>query len=72
VPFREIAEAIGRHLDVPVRSIPPEEADVHFGFLGGLVSVDNPTSNKLTRERLGWEPVEPGLLADLDEGHYFA
>jgi nucleoside-diphosphate-sugar epimerase len=72
VPFREIAEAIGRHLDVPVRSIPPEEADAHFGFLGGLVSVDNPTSNKLTRERLGWEPVEPGLLADLDEGHYFA
>jgi hypothetical protein len=55
-----------------VRSIPPEEADAHFGFLGGLVSVDNPTSNKLTRERLGWEPVEPGLLADLDEGHYFA
>ena len=72
VPFREIAEAIGRHLDVPVRSIPPEEADAHFGFLGGLVSVDNPTSNKLTRERLGWEPVAPGLLADLDEGHYFA
>jgi nucleoside-diphosphate-sugar epimerase len=72
VPFREIAEVIGRHLDVPVRSIPPEEADAHFGFLGGLVSMDNPTSNALTRERLGWEPVEPGLLADLDEGHYFA
>jgi nucleoside-diphosphate-sugar epimerase len=72
VPFREIAELIGHHLDVPVRSIPPEEADAHFGFLGGLVSVDNPTSNALTRERLGWEPVEPGLLADLDEGHYFA
>jgi nucleoside-diphosphate-sugar epimerase len=72
VPFRDIAGAIGRHLDVPVRSIPPEEADAHFGFLGGLVSVDNPTSNTLTRERLGWQPVEPGLLADLDEGHYFA
>jgi nucleoside-diphosphate-sugar epimerase len=72
VPFRAIAEVIGHHLDVPVRSIPPEEADAHFGFLGSLVSVDNPTSNALTRERLGWEPVEPGLLADLDEGHYFA
>ncbi len=72
VPFRSIAEVIGRHLDVPVRSIAPEEAAAHFGFLGGLVSVDNPTSNALTRERLGWEPVEPGLLADLDEGHYFA
>jgi nucleoside-diphosphate-sugar epimerase len=72
VPFRDIAEAIGRHLHVPVLSIPAEEADAHFGFLGALVQLDNPTSNALTRERLGWEPVEPGLLADLDEGHYFA
>ncbi len=72
VPFRAISEVIGRHLGVPVRSIPPEEADAHFGFLGALVSVDNPTSNALTREGLGWEPAEPGLLADLDEGHYFA
>jgi nucleoside-diphosphate-sugar epimerase len=72
VPFRAIAEVIGRHLDVPVRSIPAEEADAHFGFLGPLVQVDNPTSNALTRERLGWEPEQPGLLADLDEGHYFA
>lgn len=72
VPFRDIAEVIGRHLDVPVRSIPADEADAHFGFLGALVQLDNPTSNALTRERLGWEPVELGLLADLDEGHYFA
>src|SRR3984957_20107017 len=72
VPFRDIAAVIGRHLDVPVRSIPATEADTHFGFLGTLVQLDNPTSNALTRERLGWEPVEPGLLADLDEGHYFA
>jgi hypothetical protein len=57
---------------VPVRSIAPEEADAHFGFLGGLVSVDNPTSNALTRARLGWEPAQPGLLADLGAGHYFA
>jgi nucleoside-diphosphate-sugar epimerase len=72
VPFRDIAEVIGRHLEVPVRSIAPEDAADHFGFLGGLVPVDNPTSNALTRKRLGWEPVEPGLLADLDEGDYFA
>jgi nucleoside-diphosphate-sugar epimerase len=72
VPFRAIAEVIGRHLDVPVTSIAPEEADAHFGFLGALVQADNPTSNALTRQRLGWEPVEPGLLEDLDEGHYFA
>jgi nucleoside-diphosphate-sugar epimerase len=72
VPFRDIAAVIGRHLDVPVKGIAPEEADAHFGFLGALVSLDNPTSNALTRERLGWEPVQPGLLADLDEGHYFA
>jgi nucleoside-diphosphate-sugar epimerase len=71
VPFRDIAAAIGRHLDVPVRSVAPEDAAEHFSFLGGLVTQDNPTSNTLTRERLGWEPVEPGLLADLDEGHYF-
>jgi nucleoside-diphosphate-sugar epimerase len=71
VPIRAIAEVIGRHLDVPVRSIPAVEADAHFGFLGTLVQLDNPTSNALTQQRLGWEPVEPGLLADLDEGHYF-
>jgi nucleoside-diphosphate-sugar epimerase len=72
VLFRDIAEVIGRHLGVPVQGIPAEEADAHFGFLGALVSLDNPTSNALTRKRLGWEPVEPGLIADLDEGHYFA
>ena len=53
VPFRDIAAVIGRHLDVPVRSIPADEADAHFGFLGTLVQLDNPTSNALTRERLG-------------------
>ena len=47
VPFRDIAEVIGRHLDVPMRSISSEEADAHFGFLGALVSLDNPTSNAL-------------------------
>ncbi|MEV5875238.1 SDR family oxidoreductase [Streptomyces sp. NPDC052101] len=71
VPLRAIAEVIGRHLDVPVTGIPPERAHEHFGFLGRWVAVDNPTSSALTRKLLGWEPREPGLLADLDEGHCF-
>jgi nucleoside-diphosphate-sugar epimerase len=72
VPFREFAEAIGRNLGVPAGSIAPEEAAGHFGFLAAFVGVDNLTSSALTRERLGWQPTHPGLIADLDEGHYFA
>jgi nucleoside-diphosphate-sugar epimerase len=71
VPFREIADTLGRHLRLPVRSIAPEEADAHFGFLGPLVVLDGPASNVRTRALLGWGPTHPGLLADLDEGHYF-
>lgn len=71
VPVREIAEVIGRHLDMPVVSIPLEEATDHFGFLGGFFSLDVPRSSAKTRARLGWEPVQPGLIADLEEGHYF-
>jgi len=71
VPFREIAEVIGRHLHLPVVSISQEEAPAHFGFLGPVVALDNPTSSALTQERFGWRPVHPGLIADLEEGHYF-
>ena len=71
VPFREIAESIGRHLNLPVVSIAREKAVSHFGWLGTFVPVDNPTSSSLTQHRLGWHPVQPGLLADLDQGHYF-
>ncbi len=71
VPFREIAQVIARKLDVPTASIAAEDANEHFSFLGGLVGLDNPTSSRLTRRLLGWEPTHPGLLADLDEGHYF-
>ncbi|WP_433523058.1 SDR family oxidoreductase [Nocardia pseudovaccinii] len=71
VPFREIAEAIGRHLDLPVISILPEQADAYFGFLGPLVALDNPTSSAWTRELLTWKPTHPGLIEDLDQGHYF-
>jgi nucleoside-diphosphate-sugar epimerase len=72
VPFREIAATIGRHLDVPVASIAPDQAADHFGFLGALVQLDNPTSSAITQELLGWKPEYPGLIEDMDEGHYFA
>ncbi len=72
VPTREIAEAIGRHLGVPTRSITPDEAVEHLGFIGVFFGADVRASSALTRERMGWEPEQPGLIADLDAGHYFA
>ncbi|GGL10850.1 oxidoreductase [Sphaerisporangium melleum] len=71
VPMRAIAEVIGRHLDVPVASIPLEKAGEHFGWLGGPVAMDSPASSTLTRELLGWQPTQPGLIDDLEKGHYF-
>jgi hypothetical protein len=71
VPFRDIAEVIGRKLGLPSASIAAEDAGEHFAFLGTLVSLDNPTSSELTRQWLGWEPTRPALIADLEEGHYF-
>lgn len=72
IPFREIAETIGKNLGLPAVSIPAREADAHFGFLGPLVQLDNPVSSARTRELLGWEPTHPGLIDDLNQGHYFA
>jgi nucleoside-diphosphate-sugar epimerase len=71
VPIREIAEAIGRHLDVPVVSISAEDAGEHFTWLAGFLGLDAPASSAWTRELLGWEPTQPGLIDDLEEGHYF-
>lgn len=71
VPFREIAETIGRHLDVPAKSIDPQDAAEHFGFMSAFVALDNPSSSARTQDLLGWQPVHPGLLHDLDQGHYF-
>ncbi|MBD3004973.1 SDR family oxidoreductase [Streptomyces sp. 5-10] len=70
ITVREIAETIGRHLNVPAVSIPAERAADHFtGF--PFITMDITMPNADTRQLLGWEPVHPGLIADLDDGHYF-
>ncbi len=71
VPFREIAEVLGRAAGVPVASIPPEKAAEHFGWLGMFAGVDAPASNALTKTWLGWEPTHPGLIADIGQPGYF-
>jgi nucleoside-diphosphate-sugar epimerase len=72
VPFREIAEVIGRHLDVPVKSLTAEEAAGHFpGAFTVFAQFNAPASSAKTRQRFGWRPAQPGLIADLDLGHYF-
>src|SRR6266852_7674103 len=71
VPTREIAEAIGRGLNVPVVSKSREEAADHFGWIALFFGMDGPASSAQTQERLGWRPVQPGLIADLNAEHYF-
>ncbi len=71
VPVGDIAEVIGRGLELPVVSVAPEDAAEHFTWLGGFLGLDAPASSAWTRELLGWEPTQPGLIADLDQGHYF-
>ncbi|WP_113702940.1 SDR family oxidoreductase [Nonomuraea lactucae] len=68
VPVGDIAAVIGRHLNLPAASLAAED----FGFLGRVLAVDQPASSVLTRELLGWRPAQPGLIEDLDKGHYFA
>jgi nucleoside-diphosphate-sugar epimerase len=74
IPFRDIAEAIGSRLGLPAVSVP---ADVlmlpgYFGMFTNLVTMNLPAANLITRQTLGWEPTQPNLLADLDNGHYFS
>jgi nucleoside-diphosphate-sugar epimerase len=71
VRLRDIAGVIGRRLNVPVVSKSPEEAANYFGWFAHFAAMDNPTSSRRTREQLGWEPNQPGLLADLDRPEYF-
>ncbi len=72
VPIRDVAAVIGRHLDVPVESVPAEQAGEHFTWLARFIGADSPASSELTRELLGWQPTQPGLLEDLEKGHYFS
>lgn len=71
VPLRDVAEVIGRHLSLPVTSVPPEDTGEHFGWLAQVLAADQPASSTRTRELMAWEPTRTGLLDDLDEGHYF-
>jgi nucleoside-diphosphate-sugar epimerase len=71
VRLRDIAEAIGRGLKVPVKSLSPEEAAAHFGWMALFAGWDISASSAKTRERLGWHPAGPGLIADLDKMKYF-
>ena len=71
VPFRAIAEAIGRGLGVSAVRVTASDAEKHLGFLAAFAQLDNPTSSARTREVVRWRPTHPGLLADIDLGHYF-
>lgn len=73
IPFREIAEALASRLGLPAVSIPVDELVVpgYYGFLANIVTKSYPASSLITRQTLGWEPTQPGLLAGLDNGHYF-
>lgn len=71
IPFRQIAETICRHLDVPTAAIPDDQAQAHFGFPASIVPLDIPASSTRAQQLLGCQPAHPGLIADLDQGHYF-
>jgi nucleoside-diphosphate-sugar epimerase len=71
VPFREIAEVIGRRLNLPVVAKTSEEAATHFGWFAHFAALDCPASSTLTQERVAWRPKQPGLIADVDHEYYF-
>jgi len=71
LPFKQIAEAIGRGLGLPVRCLTREEAAVHMKWLAGFAALDMPASSAWTRGQLGWAPTGAGLMGDLAEADYF-
>jgi nucleoside-diphosphate-sugar epimerase len=72
VPIREIAEIFAARLGVPAVSVTPEQAGDYLGSSAAFGGVDGPASAQITRDLLGWEPTQPGLILDLKEGHYFS
>ncbi len=72
VPMRQITEVIARRLNLPLKSISPDEAAGHFGWFARFAGIDAPASSARTRARLGWTPTHPDLLADLDHPAYFS
>ena len=72
ISARDMAEIIGRGLKVPVKSLSPEEAADHFGWLAAFVGLDMPASSAKTREVLGWHPSGPSLIDDLERMDYAA
>jgi nucleoside-diphosphate-sugar epimerase len=71
VTFRDIAEVIGKRLNVPVESRSPEDAAQHFGWFAPFAAIDNPSTSERTRREFGWQPKKPGLISDLDREQYF-
>ena len=69
--FRELAEVIGQRLQVPVVSKSAEEAAAHFGAFAHFAAMDIRASSVRTQQQLGWQPTQPGLLADLQGESYF-
>jgi nucleoside-diphosphate-sugar epimerase len=71
VPLRDTAEVVGRRLNIPVTPISPNDAPAHFSWLAGFIGMNSPASSAHTRELLKWQPTQPGLIEDLNKGHYF-
>lgn len=71
VPLRDIAQVIGRRLGVPAAAMAPDEAAGHFGWFAHFAAMDIPAASEWTRQALGWQPTQAGLIADLDRPRYF-
>ncbi len=69
--LRDLTAIIAQRLDVPLRSVAPEEADAYYGFVGMFAKMDNPVSSAITRYELGWTPTGPTTFEDLASGDYF-
>ena len=71
IPIHDVAQVIGRHLDLPLLSVSPDDAPAHFTWMANFIGMDAPASGEFTKKLLAWQPTHVGLIADLDEGHYF-